>query len=67
MKKKIIGSLLVFAVLVAVASPSRNADAQVVYSRQCCDANAIVRCYLINYTPVGNACFCPGQGWGYTC
>jgi hypothetical protein len=41
--------------------------AQVIYSKKCCDSDAVVRCYLINWTPVGNSCFCPGQGYGYAC
>lgn len=65
--KKLFGLLLALAVGVAVIAPSTPAEAQVVYSRQCCDGAGVVRCYLVNWTPVGNACFCPGQGWGTTC
>lgn len=67
MKRKIIGSLLALAALVAVAAPEQKADAQVVYTRQCCDAGGNVRCILVNWTPVGNDCYCYGQGWGYAC
>jgi hypothetical protein len=46
---------------------SKPEPAQVIYSKKCCDSDAVVRCYLINWTPVGNACYCNGQGWGYAC
>jgi hypothetical protein len=65
--KKFIGVLLALSVVGAVAMPERKADAQVVYSRKCCDNSATVRCILDDWTPVGNPCFCYGQGWGYTC
>jgi hypothetical protein len=65
--KKLFGILLAAVIGVAVVLPEQKADAQVVYSRQCCDGNGVIRCYLVNWTPVGNSCFCPGQGWGYTC
>ena len=66
--KKFIGVLLALSVVGAVSLPERKADAQqVVYTRKCCDASGNVRCYTINWTPVGNDCFCYGQGWGYAC
>lgn len=65
--KKVIGALMALAIGVVVLAPTRPAEAQVVYSRNCCDGNGVIRCYLVNWTPVGNGCFCPGQGWGVTC
>jgi len=47
--------------------PPAPEPAQVIYSKKCCDSNAVVRCYLVNWTPVGNSCFCPNQGYGYAC
>jgi len=65
--KKLVLSLLVIAGI-GILSASKPAEAQVVvYGRKCCDAWGNVRCYQINYTPLGSDCFCPGQGWGYTC
>ena len=65
MKKVFAG---VFAVIlgIMVIAPEHKAEAQVV-TRQCCDANGVVRCMLINWTPVGNSCFCYGQGYGVAC
>jgi hypothetical protein len=33
----------------------------------CCDLSGIRRCPLIKPLPVGESCFCPYQGLGYTC
>lgn len=33
----------------------------------CCDAYNYRRCLLVLATPVGNPCFCEGQGWGHVC
>lgn len=34
----------------------------------CCDSFGNKRCTItINPGPDGSACFCTGQGWGYTC
>lgn len=58
-------ALLAFT-LVSIQVPE-EADAQPTHSKQCCDGYGIIRCRLINWTPLGNDCFCPGQGWGYAC
>lgn len=65
--KKFIAVLVALAIGVAIVTPTTPAEAQVVYSRKCCDAGGNVRCILENWTPVGNACLCYGQGWGVTC
>jgi hypothetical protein len=66
--KKVISIALVMLVGIIVAAPSRPAEAQVVYSRNCCDSNAVIRCFTVNWTPLGNACVCPGiPGIGYMC
>lgn len=69
--KKFLSLLIPFTIFtaigIAILGPSTPAEAQVVYSRNCCDAGGNVRCYLENWTPVGNACFCYNQGWGVTC
>lgn len=64
--KKVIGILLAAVIGLAVVAPT-NADAQVIYTRKCCDASGAVRCILVNWTPVGDSCFCFGQGYGYAC
>ena len=33
----------------------------------CCDLSGIRRCPLIQPLPVGESCFCPYQGLGFTC
>ena len=65
--KKVIGTLLVFVIGIVVLAPAKPAEAQVTYTLNCCDSSAVIRCTLINWTPVGNPCFCYGQGWGYAC
>lgn len=65
--KKLIGALMALAIGVAVLAPAAPAEAQVVYTRNCCDGAGVIRCTLVNWTPVGNQCFCYGQGWGYAC
>lgn len=65
--KKLIGALMALAIGVAVIAPSAPAEAQVIiYTTACCDGGNYVRC-AINPTPVGNPCFCYGQGWGHAC
>lgn len=65
--KKFISVLLILVIGVAVIAPTNDAEAQIIYSRKCCDNGGNVRCILENWTPLGNPCFCYGQGWGYTC
>lgn len=67
--KKIIALLLsIFVVtLLLCGSHSSEAEAQPIMTLQCCDADNIVRCRLVNWTPLGNPCFCSGQGWGHAC
>lgn len=65
--KKVICLLLTIVSLACIMAPSHEAEAQIVYSRKCCDGNGVVRCILENWTPVGNPCFCYGQGSGWTC
>lgn len=63
--KKLFTVLFVSVVLGVVTAP---ADAQpVVVSNRCCDAWGVVRCYQVNFTPVGNPCYCTGLGYGHTC
>jgi len=68
MRKKILGSLLILAALVAVAVPSRPADAQLV-SNRCCDSLDIIRCVVSNGVFVlGTPCTCDGiPGVGHIC
>lgn len=33
----------------------------------CCDQFGNRRCALVQPVALGSPCFCPGQGWGYTC
>lgn len=65
MRKKIVGSLLVLAALVAIAVPSRQADAQIV-SNRCCNAYNQIVCIIDNGAFVlGSPCTCnccPGVG-----
>lgn len=51
----------------AAQAPKPEKIEQVLMSLKCCDGTGTVRCILGAYTPVGNACYCYGQGWGYTC
>lgn len=65
--KKIACVILTIAAIFAVAAPEQKAEAQyITYTPYCCDGFGIVRCN-INATPVGNPCFCYGQGWGRAC
>lgn len=43
------------------------AQAQVVVSNRCCDSAGNIRCVLGAFYPVGNGCFCYGQGYGWVC
>lgn len=65
--KKVFAGLFAVILGIIVIAPEQKAEAQVVYTRQCCDAGGAVRCLLVNWTPVGNPCFCYGQGWGNAC
>lgn len=40
---------------------------QVVYGAFCCDGSGIRRCEVVSAAPIGNGCFCPGQGYGFVC
>lgn len=66
--KKVIGSLLTIAALVAVVLPSRPADAQII-SNRCCDGNNLVRCIVGNgMFQLGSPCVCDGiPGVGHIC
>lgn len=61
-----VASAFVFAGVIACFFVPGSADAQVPYVGYCCDALGVRRC-VINPTPVGNACFCYQQGWGFAC
>jgi hypothetical protein len=64
---KFFGLLFLACVGVLIAAPAPEAEAQVVvYGAYCCDAGGIRRC-VINYTPIGNPCFCYNQGAGWAC
>jgi hypothetical protein len=67
--KKLVGLALAFVIGFVVVAPAyeTEADAQVLLTLKCCDSYGNVRCVLQNWTPVGNNCFCYGQGWGYAC
>jgi hypothetical protein len=67
MKKKIIETLISLVTAFAILVPSAPANAQVVYTRKCCDASGSVRCILVDWMPVGNSCYCFQQGYGYAC
>jgi hypothetical protein len=60
-------ALFVVFIFTAPMFETPTAEAQVVYTRKCCDSSGTVRCILENWTPVTNPCFCYGQGWGYAC
>ena len=65
--KKVIASVLAALSIAAIALPEHKAEAQIVlWSNRCCDSWGNVRC-IINPTPVGNGCFCYGQGTGFVC
>lgn len=68
MKKFI--SLVLFSALAFCmfgVSTEKPAEAQVPYGGFCCDGGGWRRCVLDYPAPVGAACFCRGQGSGYTC
>lgn len=48
-------------------SVEKPAEAQVLYGAYCCDNSGWRRCMLDFPAPVGNTCFCRGQGYGWTC
>lgn len=64
--KKLIAILLSAAAIGVVSATAAPVEAQVIMVNRCCDNGGYARCN-INWTPVGNACFCYGQGWGYAC
>lgn len=71
MKRNKIGTFfgLLFLALVGtiIASPTPDAEAQVVvYGHYCCDQWGAVRCAIYPSAPVGVGCYCngiPGSGW----
>lgn len=67
--KKVIGSLLALAALVAVVAPSRPADAQVIYSNRCCNGYNQIVCFVDNGAfPLGSPCECACcAGVGHIC
>ena len=60
------GIMMIALAGLIVATPTKEADAQVVLGAYCCDGGGVRRC-VIGLTPIGNACFCYGQGWGVAC
>ena len=67
--KKILTLLLASLALTAVVGTSAPpAQAQVVpVGGYCCDGYGYRRCMLPQLAPVGSACYCNYQGWGWTC
>lgn len=71
--KKLIVTILVAASIIAVTTPTKQADAQYAYCGSCCDINPYtggprIRCYLTNPYACGATCYCPGiAGSGFTC
>jgi hypothetical protein len=51
----------------AVVPTENQSKVKILFSKQCCDGDNVVRCILINWTPLGDPCYCYGQGWGYAC
>jgi hypothetical protein len=65
---------IAFAAAMGLCLFGTRADATVqpapvnqVYGAFCCDGAGVHRCEIVNPTPVGNGCFCPGQGYGFVC
>ena len=65
--KKVFAALFAVAIGVVVFCPAQESDAQVLLSRKCCDTGNNIRCFLDDWYPVGDGCFCPGQGVGHVC
>lgn len=65
--KKFIAVIGFVMVAIFVCAPTLESEAQPAMSLRCCDGYGNIRCSLENWTPIGNPCFCYGQGWGYTC
>ena len=68
--KKILSALLASIPLLAVlgtSEPPAQARPVVVLGAFCRDGYAVRRCAPVSLTPVGNACFCSGQGRGRVC
>lgn len=66
--KKPAAVLVLLLGLLSVFGSAPPAEAQVVVlGGYCCDAYAVHRCWLGQLGPVGTACFCLGQGYGWTC
>lgn len=63
--KKLV-SVLIAAILAIALAPTVEAQYRPL-SRICCDVYDVPRCELENWTPIGNPCFCYGQGWGHAC
>jgi TolB-like protein len=49
------------------ATPSTPPPATTQMGSYCCDQFGNRRCMLVQPFPLGSVCFCPGQGYGYTC
>lgn len=64
--KKMMIAILAIAAGVCVFGTSHKADAQPL-GGWCCDGYGYRRCTIVNPIPVGNPCFCPGQGYGTVC
>jgi hypothetical protein len=64
--KKFLSILFVTFIGLVTLAPEQKAEAQVIYGAYCCDAYNVRRC-TINPSPVGSACYCYGQGYGWTC
>lgn len=65
--KKLFATIFVLVIgFVILASVSMVEAQPILVTNRCCDNSGVVRC-VINPTPVGNSCFCYGQGYGYAC
>jgi len=48
-------------------SKEMNQSPNILWGAYCCDFYGNRRCALNDWYPVGNPCFCYGQGNGYVC
>lgn len=70
--KKLFAFVIVACVIVGAGLTASNVEAkyqkveQVLYGGYCCDSWGNIRC-SIPFSPVGNGCWCYGQGAGVVC
>lgn len=65
--RSVFATIIIFIFSIIYCSPSYGNSNTPLQTKQCCDGTHTPRCQISNDAIIGDPCFCPNQGWGYSC